>query len=233
MVDDASKEPFTYSKNPKVKIIRHKKNLGVSSARNTGIKASSSEWLAFLDSDDEWLSNKIEHQLKDLKNKPDIKFFYTDEQWIRNNKPVHKKTHQLKKSGWVFRDCLKQCFIGASTTLINKSVFNDVGFFDPKLKVCEDYDFWIRASHKYQIFLNPKELIKKHGGHDDQLSTKYFAMDYYRLLSLVNFRKNTQASSFLDDLIHEKNRILTKGALKHQNTALLAELEKLGLTSNG
>ena len=73
IVDDCSKDnTFEVVKNVKdkrVKVLRHKKNRGGSAARNTGIKEAKGEYIAFLDDDDEWLSEKVEKQVEYLKNK--------------------------------------------------------------------------------------------------------------------------------------------------------------------
>jgi len=234
VVDDASKKHFECKRDPKptkVKVLRHDRNMGVSCARNTGIKEASNDWLAFLDSDDEWDPVKIEKQTQDQKNNTDTLFFYTEENWLRNGKVVRKKKHQKKHAGWIFEECLKQCFIGASTLLVHKSVFDEVGFFDTELTVCEDYDFWIRASHKYKVHFNEEALIDKYGGHEDQLSTKYFAMDYYRLLSLVKVYKildlSENESSYVKEHIGTKYKILKSGAEKYKNTELLEKLSKI------
>ena len=235
IVDDASTKPFKcpkeYNLPVRIRIIRHNQNLGISAARNTGIKESKHEWIAFLDSDDEWSFDKIEKQTQDQNNNSETLFFYTEEKWIRDQKIVNKKKHQKKLQGWIFKDCLKQCFIGASTTLIHKSIFDSIGLFDPSLTVCEDYDFWIRVSLKYKIFLNPQPLITKHGGHGDQLSTQYFAMDYYRLLSLLKIFKapdiNSSQRELLKIQILKKMTLLKKGAEKHNNQELLKKLKSL------
>ncbi len=235
VVDDGSdlRPKLSLELNRKIVLIQKEKNQGVSAARNTGIKAAKNNWLCFLDSDDEWKTNKIKEQVVDIKNNPDIKIFYTDEEWIKNGVHVIKKHHQLKKSGWIFKPCLKSCFVGASTLLAHKSVFEDVGLFDESLTVCEDYDLWIRLSHKYEFFLNPNELIKKHAGHDDQLSTKYFAMDYYRLLSLIKISKNstlnTEDYDTVSELILKKTALLLKGAIKHNNSELIEKINALKL----
>ena len=234
VIDDGSDETFMFECNSlktSLRVLRHDSNKGVSAARNTGIRSSRNDWLAFLDSDDEWCPLKIEKQIQDQNSNPKILFFYTEENWLRNGKIVNKKKHQKKHSGRIFEECLKQCFIGASTLLLHKSVFDEVGLFDTKLTVCEDYDFWIRASHKFEIHFNDKPLINKYGGHEDQLSTKYIAMDYYRLLSLIKILKTLDLSLKEREIVQEhidtKFEILKSGAKKHMNVKLLEKLNDL------
>ena len=60
------------------------KNSGVSSARNLGIKNASHEWIAFLDSDDEWYESKLKEQIVFHRENRDVLMSYTDEEWIRD-----------------------------------------------------------------------------------------------------------------------------------------------------
>ena len=66
-------------------------NSGVSAARNKGIRSSTAEWLAFLDSDDEWLPEKLEQQENLLKQSPDQPICHTEEIWIRKGRRVNPK----------------------------------------------------------------------------------------------------------------------------------------------
>ena len=78
---------------PQVIILKESRQ-GVSNARNKGISYAKNEWIAFLDSDDQWMPKKIELQVNKIKKSKDKVFFvHTDEIWIKN-----KKFHNKKKS---------------------------------------------------------------------------------------------------------------------------------------
>ena len=79
--------------------------------------------------------------------------------------------------------------------MISNMVFDDVGLFDETLPACEDYDLWLRISALYPIFFLNEPLIIKHGGHDDQLSQQFIAIDRFRVKALLKALDNLPLSS--------------------------------------
>ena len=209
----------------------YKENGGVSSARNVGIELSSSEYLALLDSDDQWKPTKLEAQLSSLKKENfSHRVSHTDEIWIRKGIRVNQHKKHIKNGGDLFKKCLKMCCISPSSALIHRSVFNDVGSFDEKLKACEDYDFWLRyCAFEKTHFLN-EQLTIKNGGHSDQLSQMYWGMDRFRIYSLEKLLKNKNLNRFkyelaLTELIL-KLKILMNGSMKRGKKDFTDELNK-------
>ena len=210
----------------------YQENKGVSNARNVGIQSAKSKWIAFLDSDDEWLPNKIEKQISLIKKYPLYKVCHSDEIWIRNDVRVNPMKKHRKYGGDIYKKCLPLCVISPSSIIIHKDIFNDVGFFDKNLPVCEDYDLWLRICSKYEVLFLDQKLVKKYGGHDDQLSKKYWGMDRYRVIALEKMIDNPLLS--LDNRIATINmtirkvKILQKGYEKHEHQKEANEMyEKL------
>ncbi len=170
---------------PICRLIRQE-NRGVSHARNRGILEAKGKWIAFLDSDDTWHLSKLEIQNGFLQKNDNIQFVHTDEKWVRNGKEVNPPAYLDKSNEDIFSRSLTRCLIGASSAIISKTIFKSVGLFDEKLKVCEDYDLWLRILTKYPPGHIPQKLITKFGGHSDQLSTRYWGMDRFRVQSLEN-----------------------------------------------
>jgi glycosyltransferase involved in cell wall biosynthesis len=193
-------------------------NKGISAARNAGIKIAKSEWLAFLDSDDEWLPDKIENAVIFCSQNPQYKIFQSQEIWIRNSRIVNPKIKHQKTGGWIFKESLPLCIVSPSASLIRQEVFDDIGLFDENFPVCEDYDLWLRILRKYPIGLDETPGIKKYGGHPDQLSHKYWGMDYYRVLAMEKHIHGPELDEEMRTIvlreIVKKLKVLASGARK-------------------
>ena len=186
IVDDGSNdgtEAMVKKKYDSLKLIKQK-NKGASAARNSGIKASSGEWICFLDSDDEWKNDKLEKQITAVANNSDYKFFHSNEIWIKNGKRINQKKKHKKYGGDIFKKCLDMCRISPSSVLIDKSIFEEIGFFNENLVVCEDYELWLRICDRYEVFFIDEPLIIKYGGHQGQLSYSINSIEYHRIKAL-------------------------------------------------
>lgn len=232
IVDDGSKDgtkEWLLQNYPSVQYI-HQPNNGVSSARNKGIQISQGSWIALLDSDDEWMPEKLEYQSRFLEVNRDSSFCHTNEIWIRNGVRVNQMKKHKKYGGDIFKHCLDICRISPSSSIINKDVFEEVGAFDESLTVCEDYDLWLRVTAKFNILFLDEPLIKKYGGHLDQLSRVPEGIEQYRIRSLEKILSmgsltETQFRSAKDMLIHKLN-IYAKGLKKRDKYEELTSTEK-------
>jgi len=166
-------------------IIRQK-NKGPAAARNTGAKIASGDWLAFLDSDDTWHKDKLQEQISHAKQNPDYNIFYSDEIWIRKGVRVNKKNIHKKFSGWIYPHLTKICFVGTSSLLIKKSLYEKSGGMNEKFPVAEDHEFYLRLAANNKFFLIDKPLVTRTGGRADQLSFSFKGIDKYRILALKN-----------------------------------------------
>ena len=193
-------------------------NLGISAARNRGIAAARNEWLAFLDSDDEWLPGKLEAQWAALQASPECRLCHAEEIWIRNGKRVNAMNKHAKTGGSIYQRCLPLCVISPSAAIIHRDVFRDYGGFDESLPACEDYDLWLRICARESVAFVPTPQIQKYGGHDDQLSRRYWGMDRFRIVALEKILEEGCLSpedekATLKTII-EKSSILSSGARK-------------------
>ncbi len=205
----------------------YQKNGGVSGARNLGIKKAKHEWIAFLDSDDEWHRDKLQEHLSLHLSSPALQMSYTDEKWVRDAKEVKLPKKYAKVGGNIFKECLSHCIIAPSATLIHKDLLDRVGLFDESLEVCEDYDLWLRVAIDNEIGLINKKLITKYGGDKDQLSMKFWGMDRFRVRALEKLlEQNRSENRLIIEMLLKKYRVLLKGALKHDKIQDSYEYEK-------
>lgn len=228
LVDNNSSDGTVNYIRDKFKMVRVliEKNKGVSFARNLGILNSKNNWVAFLDSDDEWMPDKIQKQIELIKRlNYKVNFIHTNEKWVRNNITLNQKKKHAKKGGYIFQDCLDICKISPSSTLIKKSLFDQYGLFNTKFKVCEDYELWLRFTSKIEIGYINEVLIKKNGGHNDQLSKKYWGIDRYRIKALekliVTNNLTIEYKVMAVKKLIEKINILILGAINRKNKRIL------------
>ena len=203
---------------------------GVSAARNAGTKVAKGDWIALLDSDDEWLPDKLAKQVQALKENPEILFCHTNEIWIRHGVRVNQMKKHQKYGGMIFEKCLDICRISPSSSLFHKSILDDIGLFDEKLKVCEDYDLWLRISAKYPVLFLDEPLINKYGGHEDQLSKTPEGIEQYRIQSLEKILGSDLLSESqfqsAKDMLLRKLRIFANGLEKRRKTDELNSVQK-------
>jgi glycosyltransferase involved in cell wall biosynthesis len=205
----------------RVKLLQHSENKGVSAARNEGILHSKGKYIAFLDSDDLWIKEKLKIQVAFLDDNPQYPLCYTDEIWIRRGRRVNPRFKHAKYSGWIFEKCLPLCTISPSSAMMRKTLFPKIGLFDEALAVCEDYDFWLRVSARFPIFFINRKLIIKLGGHPDQLSQRSWGNDRCRVIALEKLLSEPYITSEERGMILEemkrKCQILSKGFFKRRN----------------
>lgn len=133
--------------------IQHDKNKGASAARNTGIKASKGEYIAFQDSDDEWFPNKLEQQMKAFDNAPPkVGVVYSGFYRIEADKKIYIPGDNVaQKEGNIHNELLKGNFVGTPAVLIKKKCFENTKYFDENIPALEDWELWIEIS-KYYYF---------------------------------------------------------------------------------
>jgi glycosyltransferase involved in cell wall biosynthesis len=164
IVDDASTDgTHTLVKSLEDKRISYIKlylNQGASIARNVGIQHAQGEYIAFLDSDDEWFPLKLKKQLDVFKDSPpNLGLVYTKSVTVTENS--EKPSIVPLFCGNLLPFLLVYNYIGlTSTPLIRKECFSKSGFFDESLPVSEDWDMWIRISQYYECSFVPETLVR-------------------------------------------------------------------------
>jgi glycosyltransferase involved in cell wall biosynthesis len=189
----------------RVRCIYHEKNRGGSAARNTGIRASTGELIAFLDSDDEWLPTKLERQI-DLfaRSGPDVGLTYTGAVLVfseseRNALPRHrgKITDRLLTHNVVG---------GTSVGMVRRQVFERVGRFDETLPARQDLDMWLRISEHFLVDYVPECLVRIYKPRDDRRITNGRNRVKARELFLHKHRDKLVRSRLVHRYLRESGR---------------------------
>ena len=132
-------------------------NGGVSKARNTGLKQASGNYIALLDSDDYWLKNKMDRQMKYFTQGYDFVCA------LRNNDVI---TFPYKIENNIARISLRKLLLKVvgqtSTALFKKEILDDIGLFDEYQKYSEDANLWMRISLKYKMIIINEKLVITH-----------------------------------------------------------------------
>lgn len=147
-----------------IKIIRHERNKGIPSTRNSGIIHSTGEYIAFLDQDDIWFKEKLQTQIDIFSEYEDVGIVYTASQLNNIKQPYKSKLpnpytlnfDDLKQrifNHWIFSSC--------STLLIRKECFRKKGLFNTELYSGEEIEFAMRIIPEYKIFLIDQPLVNK------------------------------------------------------------------------
>lgn len=234
LVDDGSTDATPLLEEKYAGRLRYlrQENRGVSAARNLGIRASCAPHIAFLDSDDLWLPGKLSAQRAYIAAHPEIRIHQTNERWIRRGRRVNPMKKHAKPEGDIFIRSLELCLVSPSAVSIRRDLFDEAGLFDERLPACEDYDLWLRISWRERVGLVPGELVTRYGGHDDQLSRRFPAMDRFRvysILRLLESRGDELPEAYrraAEETARRKCRILMEGARRRGNAAFASLLSE-------
>lgn len=138
-------------------ILINQENRGVSKARNAAMKIAQGDYIALLDSDDEWLPEKTEKQMKFLENQ-NIDFISS----LWNNENI-TFPYKLQPPNKLVKITLKKLLFKitgqTSTAIFKRKIFENTGFFDENQNYSEDANYWMRISEKNQMYLLPEKLV--------------------------------------------------------------------------
>lgn len=227
VVDDASTDDslahIKTLSDPRIRYLEHDTNRGGAAARNTGIEAAKGEFVAFLDSDDYWAPQKLEMQIKLLREKgEDYGFVYT---WFVRNNPAGEELGRDSYSidGPALDKLLVKNYIGTfSSVMVRKSALMAVDGLDVKMKSCQDWDLFIRLSRitrvccvedylvhylqnrndRYRISSNPDSIIQGHKRLLEKISTDLAAMGIRkRVITLTGFMNTFILAGSMSDAV--------------------------------
>lgn len=141
----------------KIQLI-NQENGGVSTARNAGLKIAEGNFIALLDSDDEWYPQKIEHQMKVLEDQD----FQID--FLSCRRKNHQILYPYKVDGnnlvsVSFRKLMVRNEIQPSTVIFKRIVLENSGYFDDHQRYAEDLNYWLKVSEHHKMAILNEELV--------------------------------------------------------------------------
>jgi glycosyltransferase involved in cell wall biosynthesis len=194
-------------------LVRHPRNLGAAAARNTGIRTARGRWIAFLDSDDVWMSDKLARQVAALRDAP------ADTLACATAYVLHREGRQsdirINLTPGQFRtEILFGCAISPGTTLmVDRRAFDAIGLFDEDFRRLEDWDWLLRYVTKYDLVYVP-----------ELLADVYLAPDYAR-----QSRKQVEPVLKAIDRIGAKHLATLGSGVRERQLRSSLEVERAGI----
>lgn len=159
----------------------YKENGGVSDARNHGIERARGAYIAFLDSDDEWLPDKLERQVAYLQAHPGYGMVITDVLRVdADRRPIERfrRRDVIPRDGWVLPYVLRNPALAPASALVTTEACRAVGGFDATLRTAEDLDFHLKIARRYQEGVIDEPLARCMRGHEGLSSLDRTYRDY-------------------------------------------------------
>ena len=181
---DGTKDRLEAEYGQRLTILRTER-LGVSGARNHGMAAARGDYLALLDSDDEWLPEKLDAQVRFLEARPDYGMVVTDVVQMDRERQAYgllRRREAIPEDGQVLKYVLRQPALAPSSALIRRRVLDDVGPFDTSLPTAEDLDFHLRVAARWRIGVIAEPLTRAMRGHDGLSSLPRTYTDYLAVM---------------------------------------------------
>ncbi len=215
VVDDGSTddtiEYLSRIPDPRVKVLPIKHSGHPSIARNAGIEIAKGEYIALLDSDDEWLPPKLEKQVEVFTKLPATGMVCSDAYKIDLNGEEISLYHGKKLSAGYFtlNRLLKSNPVICSSALIRKKIFSDVGLFshDFVFRAAEDYVFWLRMARSYPIYYLDCPLLNYRVTQDSLTLQATRSQTLHRLINILDWFGREYPDSYKENKITIRQKI--------------------------
>ena len=221
----------------KIKYI-YQENSGLSASRNTGIKNATGKYIQFLDSDDFLHPKSIEHRVQFLTSNPSFKiavcrnkFFYGYSKIIKN---LLNRGWYLHRENLDIHHLYVDSIAPTHAFLFDSEVIEKVGFFDTSLKVCEDYDYWLKVLQKGYIPHYCRKGVVYHRIHKESMSQDKINMYYHNAILHLKLydkffvsKKISTSNNIAGSIAFLCGLLTTINRLEGKNTHIQDKLQKI------
>ena len=174
---------------PRVRMIRHERNLGASRSRNDGLRAAKGEFFGFCDSDDIWEPDKLSIQMRILQETPACDLAYCDALFIDEvGQPSGKRFSEEfpvpgTGGGRLFNELIFRNFINMQTVLMRRACMEHSGYFDEGIKWVEDWWYWVKVSraHRFVYLAQPLAKYRVHAKSTGVTQKRGYAINRYKV----------------------------------------------------
>lgn len=205
---DGTEKAVKAVKDSRINYYKLEENKGACFARNFGVSKANGEYIAFQDSDDEWLANKLELQMSEMKkNNADMVFarLKVYEEDIPN-KCIRSAPRENKKSGVItYEELLSKTLVTTPTILIKKQIFDEIKF-DEEMPRFQDWEFSLRVAKKYKVYYIAKDVMKAYRQNNsitNQNNKGVTALNRLYIKNKEAFEENKKAYANLQILLGE------------------------------
>lgn len=194
IIDDGSKDDTrslidriiqTHHEGSKIQFHQHTVNKGQNAALNTGLSLAKGKYIAFLDSDDEWLPDMLQQQINQFQADSEVSCSYTWPGFYnRHGKLIPGRKYSIR--GYLYKEALAQGYICNPTTLMaKKECFDKLGGFKTEFVTCQDDDICLRLAKEFKFGLVQaiKAIIHDDAGNQTISNRTVYADDWYKLFN--------------------------------------------------
>ncbi|GAB6137387.1 glycosyltransferase family 2 protein [Halanaerobaculum tunisiense] len=212
--DDGATKVKEYN-DDRVKLIQQD-NQGVSVARNRGIKEAKYELIGFLDADDEWKNDFLKEIVELRKNHLDMGAYATAYEFYKDDNSIKRAKYSNLQEGFkgkvdnYFKYTLKNSLISASSVVISRKIFDEVGYFDINLTHGEDLDMWFRIVLNYNIAFSDKVLAVYHQDASNRACDREHLLEFNFTNKLVNNIKKYRLDDNIFNNIYINNKLIDR-----------------------
>ena len=216
VVDDASRDDsadaVAASGDRRVRLLRHERNRGAAAARNTGIAAATSDWIALLDSDDEWKPEKLSRQIDMLLAAPGTPAAGVTGYVIRDYRTGEERAFTPRSEDATLDALVWGCPLGLGSTLLaRRSIFAELGAFDADLPRLEDWEWLMRYLPAHQLGVMADRLTIVHKASDPSRAQVFTALARIR----ARHRENWYRRSWIAGRKFDSTLLVEEAAAAH------------------